>query len=116
LPAPLGFRGADWGVDYLKEDSCNATQDHPTAFYEVRVCEAAAMAVAAAVNACVCAVVRFRVQLVVQPCGKRGPNAVWQPWLGPPCRNPLPPVRAAPCSLFCVCFRLLCSTASCVTA
>jgi hypothetical protein len=25
---------ASWGVDYLKEDSCNATQDHQTAFYE----------------------------------------------------------------------------------
>ncbi len=25
---------AEWGVDYLKEDSCNATQDHPTAFQE----------------------------------------------------------------------------------
>jgi alpha-galactosidase len=25
---------AAWGVDYLKEDSCNAAQDHPTAFHE----------------------------------------------------------------------------------
>jgi len=23
---------ASWGVDYVKEDSCNAPQDHPTAF------------------------------------------------------------------------------------
>ena len=25
---------ASWGVDYLKEDSCNASQVHETAFYE----------------------------------------------------------------------------------
>ena len=25
---------ASWGVDYLKEDSCNATQNHDEAFYE----------------------------------------------------------------------------------
>lgn len=25
---------AEWGVDYLKEDSCNAVQDHDTAFGE----------------------------------------------------------------------------------
>ena len=25
---------ASWGVDYVKEDSCNAVQDHPTAFRE----------------------------------------------------------------------------------
>jgi len=25
---------ADWGVDYLKEDSCNAPGDHPTAFQQ----------------------------------------------------------------------------------
>jgi len=39
-PASAGYESidaqtfADWGVDYLKEDSCYATQDHGVAFHE----------------------------------------------------------------------------------
>lgn len=39
-PGALGYEALDaqtyasWGVDYLKEDSCHATQDHGTAFQE----------------------------------------------------------------------------------